>query len=179
LILALYDHPGGVETQSGNRVVYDLERNEAHFGAAGVEGHALRWELGDDEEPGARLSADVELDDDRDWIVRCDRIDFPAGGVAYTHTHPGPGIRCLLFGSIRIESGGETKTYGPLEPWFESGPEPVYAAAAETEPTAFVRVMLLPCEWEGKRTIRYVDRVDERKPKLQRPTVFFDRALER
>jgi hypothetical protein len=38
-------------------------------------------------------------------------------------------------------------------------------------------VMLLPREWEGRRTIRYVDPADEDKPKLQRPTVFFDRPL--
>ena len=29
----------------------------------------------------------------------------------------------------------------------------------------------------GKRTIRYLDPADEEKPKLQRPTVFFDRPL--
>jgi hypothetical protein len=178
LILALYDHPDGVETANGNSVVYDLGRDEAHFGPAEIAGHALRWELAAAEpEPGARLSAPVQLDPGGGWVVRCDRIDFPAGGIAYTHTHPGPGIRCLLFGSIRIESGGETHEYGPLEPWFESGPEPVFAAASQTEPTAFVRVMLLPREWEGKRTIRYVDPADEDKPKLQRPTVFFDRPL--
>jgi len=37
--------------------------------------------------------------------------------------------------------------------------------------------LLLPREWEGRRTIRYVDPADEQRPKLQRPTVFFDRAL--
>jgi len=178
LILALYDHPDGVQTESGDHVVYDLARDEAHFGAAQVESHALRWELaGAEPEPGSRLAAEVELDRGREWVVRCDRIDFPPGGVAYTHTHPGPGIRCLLFGSILIESGGSTHAYGPLEPWFESGPEPVFAEASETEATAFVRVMLLPREWEGRRTIRYVDPADEDKPKLQRPTVFFDRPL--
>ena len=178
MILALYDHLDGVQTESGNHVVYDLARGEAHFGAAQVEGHALRWELaGAELEPGSRLAAEVELDRGREWVVRCDRIDFPPGGVAYTHTHPGPGIRCLLFGSILIESSGSTHAYGPLEPRFESGPEPVFAEASETEATAFVRVMLLPREWEGRRTIRYLDPADEDKPKLQRPTVFFDRPL--
>jgi hypothetical protein len=177
LILALYEHPDGVDTASGNRVVYELERNAAHFGAASVRGHALRWELLVGEpEPGALLAAEVELDR-REWIVRCDRIDFPPGGVAHLHTHPGPGIRCLLFGAIRVESGGEAHEYGPLEAWFERGPEPVLATASETEPTAFVRALLLPREWEGKRSIRYVDPADEDKPKLQRPTVFFDRLL--
>jgi hypothetical protein len=177
LILALYGHPEGVETAGGNRVVYDVAREEAWFGAAHVEGCALRWELTSTSEPGVRLAAEVELDSGGDWMARCDRIDFPPGGVAYRHVHPGPGIRCLLFGSIRIESGGETHVYGPLDPWFESGPQPIFAAASETEPTAFVRVMLLPREWEGKRTIRYVDPADEEKPKLQRPTVYFDRPL--
>jgi quercetin dioxygenase-like cupin family protein len=175
LILALYDHPDGVETVPGSRVVYDVERNEAHFGAARVEGRALLWELRDFADE-AKLGAEVEPGPG-DWLVRCDRVDFPPGGVAYRHTHPGPGIRCLLHGSIRIESGGETHEYGPFEPWFESGPEPVLAVASETEDSAFVRVMLLPREWEGKRTIRYVDPADEAKPKLQRATVFFDVPL--
>jgi hypothetical protein len=37
--------------------------------------------------------------------------------------------------------------------------------------------MLLPGEWEGKRTISYVDPADDQKPRLQRATVFFDRRI--
>lgn len=174
MILALYEHPDGVETGPGNRVVYDVARDEVRFGAAKVEGHALVWELGGDG-AGARLAAEVAPGPG--WLARCDRIDFRPCGVAYLHTHPGPGIRCLLFGSIRIDTAGESHTYGPFEPWFESGPEPVFAAASETEPSAFVRVMLLPREWEGKRTISYVNPEDAEKPKSQRATVFFDRPI--
>ena len=176
--LSLYDEPGGVATGPGNRVVYDLERNEAWFGAAGVERHALRWELEEGEaaaDSGALLSREVEPG--AGWLMRCDRVDFPPGGVAYRHRHPGPGIRCLLRGRIRIETEGETREYGPLEPWFESGPEPVFAAAAEDEETAFVRVMLLPPEWAGRRTISYVDPADAEKPMTQRATVFLERPL--
>jgi hypothetical protein len=175
LILALDEHRSGIETKDGNRVVYDVARNEAHFGAARVDGHALVWELGA-EGDGAKLEAEVGLAPG-DWLIRCDRVDFPPGGVAYLHTHPGPGIRCLLFGSIRIETAGTAREYGPFDAWFERGPEPVYAAASPEEETAFVRVMLLPREWEGKRTIRYVNREDEAKPKLQRAQVFFDQPL--
>ena len=39
-----------------------------------------------------------------DYLLRCDRVDFPPGGEAFLHTHQGPGIRVLLFGSIRIET---------------------------------------------------------------------------
>jgi quercetin dioxygenase-like cupin family protein len=173
LILALYDRPDGVETEPGNSVVYDVDANEARFGAARVAGRALVWELAGFAAEDAALSA-VVTPGPGDWLMRCDRVDFPPGGIAYRHTHPGPGIRCLLHGSIRIESGGETHEYGPFEPWFESGPEPVLATASAAGETAFVRVLLLPREWEGKRTIRYVDPADEEKPKLQRATVFLD-----
>jgi quercetin dioxygenase-like cupin family protein len=141
------------------------------------DGTALHWELLDDAPADAMLAADVELDPGVEWLMRLDRVDFPPGGVAYRHTHPGPGIRCLLFGSIRIDSGGEAHEYGAFEPWFESGPDPVLATASTTEPSAFLRAMLLPREWQGKRTIRYVDPADEEKPKLQRATVFVEQPV--
>jgi len=175
--LSLYDEPGGVQTDAGNRVVYEQARNQAHFGAAAVEGPALRFELEEEPGPGALLSVEVALEPGERWLMRCDRVDFPPGGIAYLHTHPGPGVRCLLFGAIRIESGGEAHDYGPLEPWFESGPEPVFATTSEAEASAFVRVMLLPREWAGRRTIRYVDPADAEKPKTQRATVFFDEPI--
>jgi hypothetical protein len=175
LILSFSEYRDGADVAAGPAVVYDVARDEARFGPARVDGHALVWQLDGTPPTAARLRADVDLPDDA--LVRCDRVDFPAGGIAYTHTHPGPGIRCLLFGSIRIESGGESHEYGPFEPWFESGPEPVFAAASEREPSAFVRVMVLPREWEGKRTIRYVDPADDEKPKLQRATIFLERPL--
>ncbi len=162
MILALSRQPHG----AANAVSHELD-----------DGHVLHWELLDAAPADALLAAEVELDPSTDWLLRVDRVDFPPGGVAYRHTHPGPGIRYLLFGSIRVESGGETHEYGAGEPWFESGPEPVYAAASTTEPSAFVRAMLLPREWEGKRTIRYVDPADEEKPKLQRATVFLEQPV--
>jgi quercetin dioxygenase-like cupin family protein len=177
LILALFEYPERVETAGGNRAVYDLDRNEASFGAARVEGPALVWEIAERVGDDARLTAHVELDPRADWLMRCDRVDFPPGGVAYRHTHPGPGIRRLLHGVIRIESAGQTHVYGPLESWFESGPEPVRAVASDTEDTAFVRVMLLPREWQGRRTIRYVDPADEAEPKRQQATIFFDEPI--
>lgn len=165
MLISLSHHPDGVETSHGNRVVYDIDRDVAYFGAARVDEYALVWELTGDPGPG-------------DWVLRCDRVDFPPGGVAYRHTHPGPGIRVLLNGRIRIETGGESHEYGPLESWYESGPEPVYAVASETEAAGFVRVMLLPAEWEGKRTISYVDPADEEKPKLQRATILLEHPVE-
>ncbi len=142
------------------------------------DGTSLHWELLDDAPPDALLSAEVDLDPKVEWLLRLDRVDFPPGGVAYRHTHPGPGIRCLLRGSIRIETGDDTHVYRPLDAWFEPGPEPVLAVASETEETAFVRAMLLPREWAGRRTIRYVDPADETRPKHQRATVFFEEPID-
>jgi quercetin dioxygenase-like cupin family protein len=163
LILRLSQHPDGVTTENGDRVVYDVEHDEAHFGAARVGGHALVWEL--TERPAGES------------LIRCDRVDFPPGSVAHLHTHPGPGLRVLLAGRIRIDTQGESHEYGPFEWWYETGPDPVYAAASATEETAFVRVLVLPAEWAGKRTITYVDPADDEKPKLQRARIYLEQRL--
>jgi quercetin dioxygenase-like cupin family protein len=162
-VLRLADHPEGVETGPGDHVVYDVEADRAFVGAGRVEGRALVWEL--TERP------------EGDWLLRCDRVDFPPGGIAYLHTHPGPGLRVLLAGRIRIETQGTSHEYGPFEWWYETGHDPVLATASDSEETAFVRVLVLPREWEGKRTIRYVDPADEEKPKLQRARVYFEQPL--
>ena len=111
--------------------------------------------------------------------MRCDRVDFEPGGIAYRHVHPGPGIRYLLFGAITIDSLGAEHTLGPGEAWFERGPDPVLATTAADEPSAFVRVMLLPVEWAGQRTINYVDPADADKPKTQRATIFLEQPVRR
>jgi hypothetical protein len=143
------------------------------------DGSLLVFELLDETPEDALIAVAVELDPGVEWLLRLDRVDFPPGGVAYRHTHPGPGIRCLVLGRIRIESGGETHEYRPFEPWFERGADPVFAAASETEPSAFVRAMLVPRDWAGRRTISYVDPADEEKPKLQRATVFLEQPVTR
>ena len=177
MIFGLHEHPDGLDAEDGVRVVYDLERGDAHLGAARVEGPALVWELGESAESAA-LAAEVELDPGSDWLMRCDRVDFPRGGVAYRHVHPCPGIRRLLFGELTIDAPDGTHTYRAGEAWFEDADYPVLATASATQDTAFVRVLLLPREWEGKRTIRYVDPADEDKPKLQRATILLEAPIE-
>lgn len=177
--LSLYELHAGVETIGGNRVVYEVASGNAWFGQATVEGHALVWQLDRTEADaeGALLSRGVRLDPFAEWVVRCDRVDFPKGGVAYLHTHPGPGIRYLLHGELEVRTEGRSELHGPGGAWFESGPDPVYAAASQHRETAFVRVLLLPAEWAGRRTIRYVDPADEERPKLQRATVLLEHPL--
>jgi hypothetical protein len=177
--LSLSEFETGIETAAGNRAVYDFGNDAAHFGAATVDGRALVWQLDDGSEgaDGALISRQIQLDSAADWVMRCDRIDFPPGGIAYTHTHPGPGIRYLLHGRLDILTEGRSTSYERGGVWFESGPDPVLATASEEEPTAFVRVLILPAEWAGKRTIRYVDPADEERPKLQKPTVYLESPI--
>jgi quercetin dioxygenase-like cupin family protein len=180
LILALYEQPDGVDIADPSRIVYDIDGNEARRGPARVNGPAIVWAI--QETPGsgeADLKTEVELDPKLDWLVRCDRVDFPPGGIAYRHVHPGPGSRRLLFGELTIDSPEDTHTYRAGEAWFEGADFPVLATASETEGAAFVRVLLLPSDWAGKRTIRYVDPADDAKPRLQRATVFLEELLAR
>src|SRR5439155_26374745 len=96
-----------------------LALSKAHHGAQNAvvheldDGTTLAWELLDAEPDDALLAAPVTVAPG--WLMRHDRIDFPPGGIACRHTHPGPGIRYLLHGSIRIESGGEAHEYRPGE----------------------------------------------------------------
>jgi quercetin dioxygenase-like cupin family protein len=140
------------------------------------DGTTLVWELLDEAPSDALVAAEVEIGEG--WIARLDRVDFPPGGVAYRHVHPGPGIRYLLHGELTIDrADGHPHTYRAREPWFEGPDDPVLATASTAEDTAFVRVLLLPAEWSGKRTIRYVDPDDEDKPRLQRATVLSEEPL--
>ena len=46
-------------------------------------------------------------------MLRCDRVDFPPGGVAYRHTHPGPGLRVLLAGTDPDRHAGRVARVRP------------------------------------------------------------------
>ena len=117
-----------------HRIEHDLE-----------DGTRLVWELLDGLPGDAAIAEEVELDGA--WIARLDRVDFPPGGVAHRHVHPGPGIRHLLHGELTIDRGDDVpRTYRAGEAWFEGADDPVLATAAMSEETAFVRVLLLPAD---------------------------------
>lgn len=169
--------PGALPVD-GPAMALDPESGSVSFRPSEITGEALVWALTEAPPKEAELSAAIDVSGFDSWVMRCDRIDFPPGGIAHTHTHPGPGIRKLLFGELTVTTGGQTNTYGPGDPWFESGPEPVLAVATESEPSAFVRVLVLPSGWAGKRTIRYVNPEDEELPKLQTATVYLEVDVE-
>jgi hypothetical protein len=152
---------------------------------AGGEGATLwRWEFGSSDAgagllsgPGAvsheKLAARLETLPQGKLLLRGDSVAFPAGGCAYLHRHQGPGIRCLLEGGIRIDTHGRSTSYGPGGAWYESGPDPVFAQAAD-RPTRFIRVMLLPAGYLGKSSVEYLREEDKAKPKVQQYKMFVD-----
>jgi hypothetical protein len=111
-------------------------------------------------------------------LLRGDSVAFPPGGCAYLHRHQGPGIRCLIEGGIRIDTRGHSASYGPGGAWYETGPEGVFAQAAE-RPTRFIRVMILPRDCLGKSSIEYLNAEDKTKPKSQSYKIYADMPFER
>jgi hypothetical protein len=147
----------------------------------------LRWELSATEvslltgtgiNSVLTLSGEPRIEAGVDYLMRCDRVDFPAGGVAFTHTHQGSGIRCLQEGRIRIETQGKDFWIECGEAWFETGPDPVFAQTRSDGPSHFVRVMILPQAIRGKSSIRYVKPEDFDKAKTQTYQIFVDEPIE-
>jgi len=110
-------------------------------------------------------------------LLRGDSVAFPPGGCAYLHRHQGPGIRCLIEGGIRIDTHGHSTAYGPGGAWYETGPDGVFAQAAD-RPTRFIRVMILPRAYLGKSSVEYLNEADKAKPKLQSYKIFVDMPIE-
>ena len=109
-------------------------------------------------------------------LLRGDSVAFPPGGCAYLHRHQGPGIRCLIEGGIRIDTHGHSTSYGPGGAWYETGPDGVFAQAAD-RPTRFVRVMVLPRAYLGKSSVEYLNEENKAKPKSQSYKIFVDMAI--
>jgi hypothetical protein len=152
-----------------------------------------RWELapakGAEAPPGTLRSAPatqstckleqlIELDDGMRWLMRCDKVQFPPAGVALTHVHQGPGIRCCLEGEITIETLGQTHAHGAGDAWFELGHAPVLAPTTPDMSTTFVRCFILPQACRGRSSIRFVRPEDAGKPNTQKYHVFGERFLD-
>ncbi len=153
--------------------------------AGGTGATCWRWELGTDAAGPAechavrsheKLSAPLETLPDGELLWRGDSVAFPPGGVAHLHRHQGPGIRCVIEGALRVDTHGRSTSYGPGGAWFEAGPDPVFAQAAD-RPTRFIRVMILPRALIGKSSIQYVNENDRTKPKSQQYKVYVDAPL--
>jgi hypothetical protein len=149
--------------------------------AAAADATVLRWELVG---PDAGRDGELVLEQAMDlapgvaWLIRCDRVDFDASGVALPHRHRGGGIRCLVAGALEVTVGDDPpRSVRPGGAWFESGQEPVRARASATEPTSFIRVSILPAEIQGQSSIVYVDPADAARGRPRRYTVWVDTPI--
>ena len=193
--MALPAHPRMIFVVHGSIAIEGrILRDEATFSGegavtlkAGKDGATLwRWEffamgkpIGG-AAPGGRgvtsrekLNAALQTLPQGALLLRGDSVAFPPGGCAYLHRHQGPGIRCLIEGGIRIDTRGHSASYGPGGAWYETGPDGVFAQAAD-RPTRFVRVMILPRACLGKSSIEYLNEEDKTKPKSQSYKIFAD-----
>ena len=166
------------------RVIYSVDANTAQYSTGPVElgadagRHLLRYELAEEKALDSQMSVELELPRLTERLIRCDRVELPSGGIAYLHTHRGPGIRCLLEGRFRVDVNGFGHTLEPYGAWFETGSDPVEARAMSDGPAAFVRVMVLPRHLLGRSSIQYVRDSDRDRPKVQRYQVFVDEPIE-
>ncbi len=156
--------------------------------AGGAGATLWRWEVLADDAGGPvpasagvatreKLAARLETLSQGALLLRGDSVAFPPGGCAYLHRHQGPGIRCLYEGAIRIDTHGRSTSYGPGGAWYETGPDPVFAQAAD-RPTRFIRVMILPRAYLGKSSVEYLNEEDKAKPKSQAYKIFADMPLQ-
>jgi hypothetical protein len=162
--------------------------SESAVNFAGGRGGATvwRWELTADGATDSlaaagvvsreKLSARLDSMPQGAVLLRGDSVAFPPGGCAYLHRHQGPGIRCLRDGGIRIDTKGHSTSYGPGGAWFESGPDPVFARAAD-RPTRFIRVMILPMAYLARSSVEYLNEEDRAKPKSQTYKVYVDMPI--
>lgn len=154
-----------LEKQDGN----EKQETKANDGRVVRSSPAVQSQL--------KLRCPIELDDAFDWLIRCDSVSFPPGGIAYTHVHQGPGIRCVVAGDFRIETEGAVHRYAPDDAWLESGHSPVTAYSSEQTPSWFVRCFILPSSCKGRSSVRYVNRDDWAKPKPQTYHIFGEKRM--
>jgi quercetin dioxygenase-like cupin family protein len=70
-------------------------------------------------------------------------LKFPVGFKTPQHTHPGPGPRYVLRGTLEVKEGGKTQTYHAGEAFWESG-IPMTAENTGQEEVEVIAVELIP-----------------------------------
>lgn len=153
---------------------------EAGSLSAGLEGASLvRFTVGRHNaeilQASTALGAHSVVAPSSQILLRLDKVSFPAGATAWRHVHPGPGFRYLIKGRLRLEADDHTRNVEAGDCWFEAANSPVKATASEEESeTAFIRLMVLPREYAGQRTINILSEQDRARERLQTTTTYFD-----
>jgi hypothetical protein len=69
-----------------------------------------------------KLSVPLDTLPAGELLLRGDSVAFPPGGCAHPHRHQGPGIRCLIEGGIRIDTGAARPPTAPAARGTRAGP---------------------------------------------------------
>lgn len=149
-----------------------LKRGERLSFAGSEACQWVRFDLTQSEVSQDALSfSDITLPYDQHtapMVLRLDQVTFPAGAVAYRHTHAGAGYRYLVEGRLRVIGDTEETLAHSGDAWFEGSNSPVRAeASADFQTTSFVRFMVLPADFLGKPTIQILDPEENRLPRAQ------------
>lgn len=195
---AIYVRAGAVTATSDDAARYlgddtaVIDGDELTLHSSDLDTVLWRWELASDDggdetchllrsapetSSELKLKATLDLDDRYTWLMRCDTVTFPPGGIAHTHLHQGPGIRITRSGEITIHTEGTSETYGPDSAWAEKGVVPVLAPTTTESPTVFVRCFLLPKHCRSASSIRFVHAEDRRKINTQSYRVLMERTI--
>jgi len=90
-----------------------------------------------------------ELMPRQQWLFRLDSIYDNLGSTGL-HSHPGSGIRCLLSGNLHVRGtlGEESDNTKLGDCWYEEGCYPIVSSTWGEDPTAFLRALILPVEYD-------------------------------
>jgi len=91
------------------------------------------------------------------WLFRCDGIEMARDATAPLHVHAGPGLRCMIEGSMSVDDKGVIEEHRAGDWWYETNVQPIVARATGANGARFVRVMIAAPEFEGYRTTQVLD----------------------
>lgn len=98
--------------------------------------------------------------------LRFERVDLFPAVVTPRHTHRGSGLRILISGEIMAELDDRRLRLKPGDAWLEKGPgEAVVGRASATDPTAFVRLLVLPATCFEQDSFVFLDKGQGDRPK--------------
>lgn len=156
-------------------------------GAFSLEGQGMAWlfEVAPIDQPfvdaeiaGVVMSRPLDIGRQGPHLVRADRVESMPGSQTPLHGHRGPGIRRLIQGRIMATIGEEIDRIDAGRAWFETGLDMVVGRNMHDANSAFVRLMVLPTEFEGgKSSFMPADAHEAAKPRAVAYRLFGERII--